>query len=208
MACCFAFEFLSDKHQIWALTHDAYVKAVLPSLQVITPLNLPTHTPARTHHYPGTHNSTPGLSSSGRLAIVNPTTSNIRMFRHYCTNVLPPQLRPSQITSLRPVLPAARARFPSSCKCINYSPLSSLTRVPHARKEVAAADESAALQVIAKWPSKLSGAPINPATSAVEACDIPWLLGRHKALCAGLGASDMAQFFPVHSECFILLGVL
>jgi hypothetical protein len=80
--------------------------------------------------------------------------------------------------------------------------------VPHARKEVAAADESAALQVIAKWPSKLSGAPINPATSAVQACDIPWLLGRHKALCAGLGASDMAQFFPVIRECLILMSTV
>ena len=90
----------------------------------------------------------------------------------------------------------------------SFSLFPPLARVQHARKEVATADETAALQVIAKWPSKLSGAPVNPATSAVEACDIPWLLGRHKALCAGLGASDMAQFFPVHRERLILLGIM
>jgi hypothetical protein len=30
---------------------------------------------------------------------------------------------------------------------------------------------------------------------------MPWLLGRHKAVAAGLGGAQMAEYFPVHREC-------
>jgi hypothetical protein len=43
----------------------------------------------------------------------------------------------------------------------------------------------------------------------VEACDTHWLLGRYKAVAAGLGGAEMAEYFPVRSEplcvdCFLL----
>lgn len=65
---------------------------------------------------------------------------------------------------------------------------------------VAPLDEADAVEVISKWPSKLNGSPVDPATFAVRACDTHWLLGRHKAVAAGLGGAEMAEYFPVHCE--------
>ncbi len=68
------------------------------------------------------------------------------------------------------------------------------------RCAVAPADEADALAVISKWPSKLNGHPVDPRTFAVEACDTHWLLGKQKAVAAGLGGSEMAKYFPVNRE--------
>jgi hypothetical protein len=73
----------------------------------------------------------------------------------------------------------------------------------HVRCAVAPADESDARTVISKWPSKLNGDASNPRAFTVEACDTHWLLGRHKAVTAGLGGAEMAKHFPVHCEKFI-----
>ena len=72
----------------------------------------------------------------------------------------------------------------------------------HVRGAVAPADKSDALTVISKWPFKLNGGPVDPRTFTVEACDTHWLLGRHKAVTAGLGGAEMAKYFPVDRESF------
>ncbi len=68
------------------------------------------------------------------------------------------------------------------------------------RSAVAPADEADALKVISKWTTKLNGYPLDASTLAVEACDTHWLLGRYKAVAAGLGGAEMAEYFPVRSE--------
>ncbi len=70
----------------------------------------------------------------------------------------------------------------------------------HIRHVVAEADESDALLVISKWPSKLNGFSVDSSTYAVEPCDVPWLLGRYKAVSAGLSGTEMAEFFSLRGS--------
>ncbi len=70
----------------------------------------------------------------------------------------------------------------------------------HVRCVVAPIDELDAKTVISKWPSKLNGYSADPKDFIVDASDLHWLLGRHKAVSAGLGGDEMSKNFPTKCE--------